>query len=106
MIKRFNQPPSLRGLRNEGDPSRSSLSVFWNEKNLRGFHDSWFDTYAHMISFVHLQENKITELPPSFFELLQNLHDINLSLNQLSFLPERGLSSCRYSFFLFLCLLS
>ena len=93
-MKRYKRPYSLRGVKSDST-AQNSLCVYWHEKNLRGIHESWLRPNASMISSIDLHQNKITELPASFFELLPNLEDIDISLNLLNTLPERGLDVCR-----------
>ena len=94
MIKRYKRSHSLRG-GTPVDALKNSLSVYWNNKNLRGIHESWIRSHASMISSIDLHENKITELPACFFEMLPNLEDVDLSLNLLTTLPGRKLDQCK-----------
>ena len=93
-MKRYKRSYSLR-IERPSDASKNHLSVSWNNKNLRGIHESWLVSHASIISSIDLHQNKITELPACFFELLPNLEDIDLSLNLLTTLPHRKLEECR-----------
>lgn len=102
MMKRYKRPFSLRG---SGMPEiQNSLCVYWSDKNLPGIHESWLGLNPSMISSMDLHQNKITELPHSFFELLPNLEDVDLSMNLLTTFPEKGLEKCRLTCF-FQCFL-
>lgn len=93
-MKRYKRPFSLR-VADSVSAAQNSLCVYWHGKNLRGIHESWLGSHASMISSIDLHQNKLTELPSCFFELLPNLEDVDLSLNLLTTLPERGLNRTR-----------
>ena len=96
MMKKYSRPMSLKGIQNQGSTVRNTLCANWSKKNIAAIHESWFGLHGPMIQSIDLHQNKLTELPDCFFEMLPNLEDLDISLNLLTCLPERGIDTCKY----------
>lgn len=96
MMKKYSRPMSLKSIQNPGSTVRNTLFANWSEKNIAAIHESWFGLHGPMIQSIDLHQNKIKELPDCFFEMLPNLEDLDISVNLLTSLPERGIDRCKY----------
>ncbi|XP_068741133.1 leucine-rich repeat serine/threonine-protein kinase 1-like isoform X3 [Montipora capricornis] len=72
----------------EADPSVTTFSAAWNQKNLFSLHKAWFVNLSARLVSVDLSDNHIEELPEELFNTLPLLEVLDVSKNKLLYLPE------------------
>ena len=80
----------------EADPSVTTFSAAWNQKNLFSLHKAWFVNLSARLVSVDLSDNHIEELPEELFNTLPLLEVLDVSKNKLLYLPEVTSTFTRY----------
>lgn len=70
------------------DPSVTMFSAAWSKKNLYAIHKAWFVNLSARLVSIDLSDNCIKELPEELFNILPALEELDVSKNQLEYLPE------------------
>lgn len=95
-VKKYRRSYSISAMSDRHETLvENPLSIYWESIGLHKIHRHWLESNANCICLIDIHDNKITDLPMDFFELLPNLEDLDLSCNELINIPSQGLENAK-----------